>query len=577
MATAVNVSTYKEVILVLATAGALVPGLRRIKISPVVGFLVTGAIMGPYGLSRLAAHIPYVDYVTISDKSDFPALAELGILLLMFLIGIELSFNRLMTMRKAIFGYGGLQVIGSMALLTWIAQAIGLSVPAALCVGAALSLSSTAIIIEELSLRKKLSTPVGRNAFAILLKQDLMVIPFIILMGLLTNQHSSNVYDELVSALIGGVLAIAVLILMGHFIFKPILRVVVTNSPDMFLAAVLAIVISAGMIASAFGMSMAMGGFAAGLLLSETEYRRMIEGIIEPFKGILLGVFFISVGFEIDPVFIWSHMGTLLLLLAIVVLCKALVIMPAGVLFGLPLVKGIELSLLLGPAGEFAFVLLGLASAGDLLHKEQSTLLISSVALGMALLPLLVHVGGAIDKVFAGRAPALDMTGGGQAPEEGCAIVVGGGRVGGLVAKLLNEHGIQHILVDSNPLVVKRLRSEGQSVYYGEATNADFLKKCGLSVAKTLIVTINDPKKAEEIVALAHWLEPGLCLVVRAHDESHARRLYALGADVVIPETQEAGLQLSEASLLSFDLDVMRVAQVINTTRESLNQALRTR
>ena len=293
MAAPVNIAAYKEIILVLGTAGVVVPVMSRLKISPVVGFLLAGIIMGPYGLSRLSGQFPLIEYVTISDSSEFPAFAELGILLLMFLIGIELSFNRLMTMRRLIFGFGGLQVLGSMAIIAFAAYYSGLSPQAAVLVGAAFSLSSTAIIIEELSLKKRLNSPVGRTAFAVLLKQDLAVIPFIILAGLMARQNTTSLADELWSALFSGVFAIVLLLFAGRYLFKPVLRVVVgTNSPDMFLAAVLSIVIGAGMTASYFGLSMALGGFAAGLLLAETEYRRMIESMIEPFKGILLGVFF---------------------------------------------------------------------------------------------------------------------------------------------------------------------------------------------------------------------------------------------------------------------------------------------
>ena len=292
MAAPVNIAAYKEIILVLGTAGVVVPVMSRLKISPVVGFLLAGIIMGPYGLSRLSGQFPLIEYVTISDSSEFPAFAELGILLLMFLIGIELSFNRLMTMRRLIFGFGGLQVLGSMAIIAFAAYYSGLSPQAAVLVGAAFSLSSTAIIIEELSLKKRLNSPVGRTAFAVLLKQDLAVIPFIILAGLMARQNTTSLADELWSALFSGVFAIVLLLFAGRYLFKPVLRVVVgTNSPDMFLAAVLSIVIGAGMTASYFGLSMALGGFAAGLLLAETEYRRMIESMIEPFKGILLGVF----------------------------------------------------------------------------------------------------------------------------------------------------------------------------------------------------------------------------------------------------------------------------------------------
>lgn len=494
----------------------------------------------------------------------------------MFLIGIELSFNRLMTMRKLIFGFGGLQVIGSLVIIACVASAWGLSAQAAVLVGAAFSLSSTAIIIEELSLKKRLNTPVGRTAFAILLKQDLAVIPFIILAGLLARPNTTSLADELWSALFSGVFAIVLLSIAGRFLFKPILRVVVaTNSPDMFLAAVLAIVIGAGMTASYFGLSMALGGFAAGILLAETEYRRMIESMIEPFKGILLGVFFISVGFEIDPVIIYNNIGTLLVMLVLVVVCKMAVIVPTGYLFGYSTSKGIELGLILGPAGEFAFVLLGGAASTGLLGKEQTSLLMSCVALGMAILPLLVALGEKIGFTFKKDSAVLDMTGGSEAVGQGGAIVIGSGRVGSLVSRFLEQQAVQHILVDSNAAIVKGKRLGGVKIYYGDATHPEFLKKCGLEQAKTLIITINNPKKAEEITAVAHQLRPEVTVIVRAHDEVHAKRLYRLGADVVIPETVEASLQLAEASLRALGFESAAVNQAVDAKRELLDQALK--
>lgn len=425
-------------------------------------------------------------------------------------------------------------------------------------------------------MRKRLNTPLGRTAFAILLKQDLAVIPFIILAGLLANPHAESVAGQVWSALVSGVLAVVLLSLAGRFVFKPVLRVVVaTNSPDMFLAAVLAIVIGAGMTAASFGLSMALGGFAAGIVLAETEYRRMIESMIEPFKGILLGVFFISVGFEIDPQVIATNLVPLVGLLALVIAIKMAVIVPAGRLFGFSTAKGLELGLMLGPAGEFAFVLLGVATASGLIGKEHGSLLMSCVALGMAVLPLLVMAGEQIDLRFRKDAESLDVTGGSEGAGRGGAIVIGGGRVGSFVSRLLEQQRLPHILVDSNAAIVRGKRQEGIRIYYGDATHPEFLKKCGLAEAQTVIVTLNDPKKADAIAALVHQLKPEVTLIVRAHDEAHARRLYRLGADVVIPETLEASLQLSEASLRSLGLEEAIITQAIDGKRAVLDQALR--
>lgn len=570
MAAPVNIATYKEIVLVLGTAGLIVPALNRLKISPVVGFLLAGVLMGPYGLARFADTVPLIEMITISDKSDFPALSELGILLLMFLIGIELSFNRIKTMRKLIFGFGGTQIIGSLVLITAGAYWLGLSYEASLLIGAAFSLSSTAIVIEELSLRKKLSSPVGRSAFAILLKQDLAVIPFLIFAGLLARNGDGHIAQELLSALVSSVAAILILFFIGHYLSKPILHhVASTNNADMFFAAVMVIVIGSGMLAATFGLSMALGGFAAGLLLAETEYRRLIESLIEPFKGILLGVFFITVGFDIDPALLFDQFGLLLLLLVAIILAKSIIIVPMGCFFGHSLYKAIQLGLLLGPAGEFAFVLLNVASTNNLMSKDHHSLLMTCVALGMILLPILATIGERIGKALDKKDQDLDVTGGASAAHDKGAIIIGGGRVGRLVAKILSMHNIQHLLVDANATIVKANRLNGSPIFFGDATNPEFLKKCGLDRARAVIITINDPQSVDTITRLVHRLKPDCALIVRAHDESHAKKLYGLGADIVIPETLEASLQLSEESLHQLGIDSPTASATINAQRSA--------
>jgi CPA2 family monovalent cation:H+ antiporter-2 len=569
MAAPVNIATYKEIILVMGTAGLIVPALNRIKISPVVGFLLAGVLMGPYGLARFADTIPFIDLITISDSSDFPALSELGILLLMFLIGIELSFNRIKTMRKLIFGFGGTQIIGSLIIITSVAYWLGLSYEAALLIGAAFSLSSTAIVIEELSLRKKLNSPVGRSAFAILLKQDLAVIPFLIFAGLLVPNSQVDIGQELLSALVSSIAAIVFLFLIGHFLSKPLLHgVTTTNHADMFFAAVMVIIIGSGMMAAYFGLSMALGGFAAGLLLAETEYRRLIESLIEPFKGLLLGVFFITVGFEINPSILFEHFPLLMLMLTGIILAKALVIVPMGYYFGHSISKAVQLALLLGPAGEFAFVLLNVASTNNLLDKAQLSLLMTCVALGMVILPVLASLGETLGQRMDKKGKDLDITGGAAAVQDKGAIIIGGGRVGRLVAKILSSHNIQHLLVDANASIVKANRMNGTPIFFGDATNPEFLKKCGLYTARAIIITINDPQSVDTITRLVHRLKPDTALIVRAHDESHAKKLYMLGADIVIPETLEASLQLSEESLHQLGIEASVASETISQQRQ---------
>src|SRR6516165_3939766 len=356
-------AAYNDALVVLGTAGILVPILSRLGFSPVLGYLAAGALLGPLGLGSLSQSFPLLSWFTIGDYGDVAGIAELGVVFLLFLIGLELSLPRLLTMRRLVFGVGGLQILVTTALLAAAAAYSGKTLPEAIILGASLSLSSTAIVLELLSKQERMKTTAGRASFAVLLAQDLAVVPILIFIGLLAAGPQGAVLGSLAKAFVQAAVALAVIVLFGRFLLRPLFRLVAsTRSSDLFIATVLFVIIAAGVVSSQAGLSMALGAFVAGLLLAETEYRRAIEATIDPFKSLLLGIFFFTVGMEID---VHELLRDPLLLAGAVVgliTAKSLIIVALGKLFRLSWPVAVELGLLLGAGGEFAFVSIAMAA-----------------------------------------------------------------------------------------------------------------------------------------------------------------------------------------------------------------------
>ncbi|MFM2280692.1 MAG: hypothetical protein RLZZ444_2923, partial [Pseudomonadota bacterium] len=301
MASPVNLGIYSDAMIVLATAGVLVPVISRIGVNPIIGYLAFGALLGPMGLGSHLETFPFLYWLTIVEPGNVSAIAELGIVFLLFLIGLELSFARLIALRRLVFGLGFLQIVLSAAALTLMARLVGLDMVPALLVGTSLSLSSTAMVIEILAAKRRMATIIGRTSFAVLLAQDIAVVPLLMLVGILAAGSTTNMAASIGMALLQAVASLAVIVLLGRVFIRPLFRLVGSlRSPEVFLAAILFVIVGAGFVASLFGLSMALGAFVAGLLLSETEYRKAVEAIVEPFKGLLLGVFFFTVGMSID-------------------------------------------------------------------------------------------------------------------------------------------------------------------------------------------------------------------------------------------------------------------------------------
>lgn len=574
-------SLFQEILIVLAAVTIVIPIFHRMKASPVLGFLLIGMVLGPSAVGALVRQIPGLDWIVLTDREQIGTMAEFGIVFLMFMIGLELSFERLILMRRLVFGLGPLQVLASAAAVAGAAALLGLGAPEAIAIGLALALSSTAVVIQVLSDERRLNTTTGRTSFAILLFQDIAVVPILfavtILGGAAEGANGGGALGSFGFALGQAAVAVVVVIAAGRLLLRPLFRFVArSNSPELFMAACLLVLLGASLATAAAGLSMAMGALLAGLLLAETEYRRQIEVLIEPFKGLLLGVFLISMGMTIDLTLITAQP------LLVFGLAIALIAVKGGLtaglarLFAIPWRPALQTGLLLGPGGEFSFVVLGAAAAAGVITGSERDLVLILAALTMASTPFMSVLGRKLTARVAQQPvvnPELlalfDLE---EAPR---VIVAGYGRVGQVVADMLKVHGIDFIAVDNDPDVVTKARGTGARVYYGDATNPLFLSRCGLAAARALVVTM-DPVGAEEIVAAARAARSDLTIVARARDARHAGRLYARGATDAVPETVEASLLLSETLLVDIGVPMGPVIASIHDRRAQFRAEIQT-
>jgi monovalent cation:H+ antiporter-2, CPA2 family len=560
---------------VLGTAGIVIPVLRRWGLNPILGYLGAGALLGPLGLGSFIGSLPFLYWITVVDARNVAGIAKLGVVFLLFLIGLGLSFSRLMTMRRLVFGMGGLQVLVTACLIAGIAAMTGQAPAVALIVGTSLALSSTAIVLELLSKQGRLATNAGRATFSVLLAQDLAVIPILVFVSVLGIRSGTSVIASLAAALLQAAAAITLIILFGRLLLRPLFQLVAsTHSTELFVAAVLFVIVGSGIIAYQAGLSMALGAFVAGLMLAETEYRKAIESTIEPFKALLLGIFFFTVGMNIDfREFIREPIWLLAAVVCLIV-TKSVIVMGLGKMFRLSWSAAIETGMLLGPGGEFAFVTIGTAVAAGLIEAGVSTFTLAVTSLSMALTPLLSVAARQLTSLMASQRvidPELTIRPPG---EEKHAIVVGYGRVGKVVCSLLKQHGITYIAVDYHAAAVARDRREGHMVYYGDAAEQGFLEACGLLHATGFIITIHSHSVIDEVVARVRAIRPDILIVSRARDADHARHLYAIGATDAVPETIEASLQLSEAALVGLGVATGLAIASIHEKRDEFRRAL---
>ncbi|MBX3479304.1 MAG: cation:proton antiporter [Caulobacter sp.] len=575
MAAEISPSEYKDAVLFLATAGIVVPLFRRWNISPILGFLGAGVVLGPYGLGAQADQIPWLRAVTVDNPEDISQLAEFGVVFLLFMIGLELSWERLRLLRRYVFGLGGLQVALSCAVIAGAAMLLGQPAPAAAAIGAALALSSTAIVMPLLAEKKRQHSQAGRATFAILLFQDLAVAPILITLAVLGRRGEGAFAARDLLAFAPAAVGLLILVVAGRLLLRPMLRSVAkAKSEELFMAASLLVVIGAGLLAALTGLSMALGAFVAGLLLAETEYRHEVERTIEPFKGLLLGLFFVSVGIGLDLSRLFAEPLTILGVTAGLIALTGSVVYGLARLFGLTSKVALEAALLLAAGGEFAFVILGSAMGTGVVSRDIGQTLLVAVTLSMFFIPLLASIGARMGGRPGAQPDALPVEPDSGEAAEPSVIVIGYGRVGQLVGDMLNRHDLPWVAIDRDPRLVESGRRAGGRIFFGDASRTDFLRLCGLETARALVVTMDNPDGTEAVVATARDMRSDLTIVARARDARHASRLYELGATDAVPETIEASLQLSEAALVDIGIPMGLVIASIHERRDEYRKAL---
>ena len=567
---------YKDTLLFLTTAGLVVPLFRRLRISPVIGFLSAGAALGPYGLGRLGHQSQIVSIFALDQIATIEPVAEFGVVFLLFMIGLELSFERLSRLRRLVFGLGALQLAISGAVLATAALVLGQPPAAAVVIGAGLALSSTAVIIPVMAERKRLGTAAGRTVFSVLLFQDLMVAPLIFLVTMLTIRTGANLWVTLAATLVPAIAGLLLLVGGGRVLMRPLFHhVAAAGSTEFFMAACLLVVIGTGVITAMSGLSMGLGAFIAGLLLAETEYRREIEVTIEPFKGLLLGLFFVAIGAGLDFSQVARHPGWTVGLAAAFIAIKVVVTFLSARAMKLPWRVATESALMLAPGGEFAFVLVGAAIDGKIVGHAIGSNVEIAVTLSLFAVPALA----ALARRLTRRMPSADrhLT---QVPkvEEASAkpraLLIGYGRVGQLIAEMLRKHEITYLAVDENIATVRSFRRQGVPITWGNASRIEFLERCGLASADTVIITLDRADVAEEIVRQVRARRPKVTIVARARDAQHAARLYELGVTDAVPETIEASLQLTEAVLADMGIPMGLVIASIHEKRDGFRKML---
>jgi len=544
----------------LAAAVGVVFLFRRMKASPLLGYLVAGMIVGPHALK------------IVTDPTETQFLGEMGVLFLLFTIGLQLSLQRLQSLKKYVFGLGASQVIVTGAIFTFLGLWLGLSKESALLVGGALSLSSTAVILQVLTDRQELATRFGRISFAVLLLQDLAVVLLLILTTTLGTE-GTNIFVELSYATLKAALAFIVIIGLGRLVFRPLYRAVaMSGNPELFMATTFLIVLGTAFMTEISGLSRELGAFLAGILLAETEYRHQIEADIQPFRGLLLGVFFMSVGMGINLTLLLKAYGIVLSILVFILILKSLLIFLLSRINGLRVSTSLRVSILLAGGGEFIFVIFSPVVAQKFLPNGFADILFLVVILSMALTPLLALLGKwCSDKYQIYEVhPEPKMT-----PEEvgelkNHVIIAGFGRVGQMLAELLASRMINFVALDTDMSRVTEGREKGWSVFYGDARRHEVMKAVGAEKAKVVVITLNEIAPSVRAVMMLRRHFPDLPVCVRIKDHKHQEKLIDSGARLVIPETVEPTIQLATSVLHLMGMPSNEVSQLIDDFRRQL-------
>ena len=561
-------SALGDALVILGAAGIVIPLFARLRITPVIGFILVGMLVGPFGLGGIARDQHWLSYVTISDPQRLTPFAEFGIVLLLFGIGLELSFQRLWQMRRTIFRIGPIELFGSGALIAVVLMLLGNSLPTSLALGLALALSSTALVLKIADT----GTPVGRAALGTLLFEDIALVPIVFLLGAMGSNGEGQDLGRLMTTLGLGALVVAALLVFGRTLL-PLLfaQAARTKSPELFMAASLLVVIAASLVTGAVGLSPIVGALVAGLLIAETEYHGEVEVMIEPFKGLALGVFLLTVGMSLDLALVWRQLGAIMLATALVIAIKAGVTATVLRLHGTRTATATEAGILLASPSETTLIVLSSAVAVGLIRRDAAQFWQIVTALGLTVTPLLAVFG----RWLASRVDRAGLPPAPAAANAGHTIIVGFDRVGRLVADMLGRHDQPYVAIDLDSDRVAKGRAEGFPVTFGDATRDAMLDRLGLDQARAVVLTMDEPVLAQRLTRKLRAAHPDLPILARARDANHAAALYRAGASTAVPQTLESSLQLSEAVLVDIGVPMGFVIASIHEKRDEFRAMIK--
>jgi monovalent cation:H+ antiporter-2, CPA2 family len=571
MAGELQTEGISDLLVILGAAGIVIPAFARLRITPIIGFILVGIMVGPMGLGSLVPLYPMLEWVTITNPEAIHPIAEYGIILLLFSIGLELSFRRLWKMRRLVFGVGAAQLFGAGLIIAAGLYLFGYGATAAIGIGVALTLSSTALVLPISGTH----SAVGKSALAMLLFEDLAIVPIIFVLGALAPQAGADSWSGLVTVLWQGALVIIGMLVLGRF-FLPRLfgQAARTKSPELFVSVSLLVVIVASLATGGVGLSPIVGAMIAGLLIAETDYHNEVDVMTAPFKGLALGVFLISIGMQVDLRFVAANWAALVGAVAAVVIVKAVVTASLLKLNGARTGTATETGVLMGSPSETTLIVLGVAGAARIIDAATINFWQVATAIGLTITPILAWIGHDMSRRLELR-ESDDEVHEQDPTQEPQTVVIGFGRVGKLVADMLTTHGQPYVAVDSNVDAVTAARRVGYKVIYGDISRPETLDKLSLSHAKALILTMDQPVLAEHIVKrVRKWL-PDITIVARARDPDHAARLYQAGASDAVPETLESSLQLSEAVLVDLGVAMGPVIASIHQKRDEFRRQIK--
>ncbi len=545
------------ILLILSAAVIIVATFKKMKLSPVLGYFVAGGIIGEHGLA----------YV---NSQNTETLGEVGVIFLLFAIGLELTFERLKAMRRYVFGFGSMQVLITSLAIGFVAYAMGEDVASAVIIGGGLALSSTAIVLQVVAENREQSTQVGRLSLAVLLMQDFAVVPLLVMVPILAGEQVGLI-RPIGEAFLRAVFALVSIFVVGRIFLRPLFSMISSSNPresnEIFIATTILIALGTAWLTHYMGLSLALGAFAAGLLVAETEFQLQAEESIAPFKGLFLGLFFMSVGMTIDLELVLDNLSFITALSFGLILLKAIIVIMLCLIFKFSIGNSIHVGLLLAQGSEFAFILFRLADKTGIFNIDTNTLLLV-VTITMAFTPLVAMLGSWIakrlDKKYRRKQNEIykeisDM--------DHHVIVLGFGRVGQMVARLLEAENINFVAIDIGPEHVASERQKGNPVYLGDASSLEMMESVGIARASSVIITLSNEVTLKKTAKKISKLYPKLPIIVRAKDLAKSDELYAVGAKIIVPETYETGLQLGGAVLKSVGISEFEVSRIKNQFR----------